>query len=166
MSGARAPAFELPNVGPGPDPIALSDLTVEGEFVVLFFQRGYRSTPCREQVTRIAKRIDGFLARNAAVAAVVPEPREQVERWRERIDPPFPLLADPEGTAGPEYGQSIRLDAIDDWSDFFGRMPLVAVVDARGLDPEIAWTYRSNWVSDRPKTAAILDAVDEVADER
>jgi len=165
MSGAAAPEFELPNVGPGPDPITLSDLTFEGEFVVLFFQRAYRSTPCREQVTRVGKRIDGFLARNATAAAVVPEPRERVERWRERIDPPFPLMADPEGTVGPEYGQSVRLGFLADWTDFFGRMPLVAVVDARRPEPEIAWTYRSNWVSDRPKTAEILDAVDEVADE-
>jgi len=162
MSGA-APEFELENVGPGPDPITLADLTADRDFAVIFFQRNYDSTRCREQVTRVSKLLEGFLGRNAAVAAVVPEPRDRVERWGERIDPAFPLLADPEGTVGPEYDQPIRLETIGDWSQFFGRMPTVVVVDARGPDPEIAWTYRSKWTADRPKTAAVLDAIDEVA---
>jgi len=166
MSGRVAPAFELPNVGPGPDPLSLADLTAEAELVVLFFQRDYNSTACREQVARVGKRTDGFAARDAAVAAVVPDSRDRVERWGERIDPPFPLLADPEGTVGPEYGQSVRLPVVGDWSEFLGRMPVVAVVDARGPDPETGWTYRSRWAGDRPRTAAVLDAVDEVAESR
>lgn len=167
MSDARgAPDFELPNVGPGPDPCSLADLTADHDFVVCYFHRDYHCTKCREQVTNVAKRYEGFAARDAAVVSVLPEPRDAAETWQERYDLPYPLLADPEATTGSAYGQPVRFGFLGDWSDFLGRMPTVVVVDARPRLPEIAWTYsgRSTW--DRPKTADVLAAIDEVAVER
>lgn len=156
-----APSFELPNVGPGPDPCSLSALASGSEFVVCYFHRGHDCTECRKQAKRVRDRYDGFRARDAVAVSILPDSRDRARSWQERFELPFPLLADPDSEVGDAYGQPARLTFIDDWSDFFGRMPTVVVVDARGPDPRIAWTHAATATWDRPTTNDVLEAVDD-----
>jgi len=156
-----APAFDLDNVGPGPDRLSLSDLDEAVEAAVLLFQRDHHCTNCRKQVREVADRYDEFRRRTVEVISIVPEPPGRVREWRDAYDLPFPLLADPDASAGEAYGQPVRFGILGDLSDFVGRMPVVVIVDLRG-DPEIAWSHAGSSTFDRPSIEEILDRIDEV----
>ena len=155
-----APEFSVPNVGPGPDPLSLSDL--ETDFAVLFFQRDYYCTNCRTQVQALADRHEAFRDRGAEVVSVLPEPREQAADWQDRYDLPYPLLADPDAEVGDAYDQPVRFGPLGKLSDFFGRMPEVAVVDFRGDVPELAWVHRGSSTFDRPDSVEVLGVLEDL----
>lgn len=156
-----APAFELDNVGPGPDPLSLADLAGEFDAVLVLLQRDHYCTTCRKQVSEVADRYGAFRDRNAEVVSIVPEPRERVREWQDSYDLPFPLLADPDATAGEAYGQPVRYGFLGDLFDFVGRMPEAAIVDLRE-DPEIAWSYAGSSTFDRPSIDDLLERLDDV----
>jgi peroxiredoxin Q/BCP len=156
-----APAFELDNVGPGPDPLSLSALAEEADAVVVLLQRDHYCTNCRQQVQSVAKRYDEFRERNAEVVSVVPEPRERVAEWQSSYDLPFPLLADPDATAGETYDQPVRFGFLGDLFDFVGRMPEAVIVDLRG-EPTVSWSHAGKSTFDRPSIDDLLDRLDEV----
>jgi peroxiredoxin Q/BCP len=160
MTDAPAPAFELPNAGAGPDPCSLSALVADYEFVVPYFQRDHDCTECRKQVRQTRDRYDGFRARDALPVFVLPGPREHAQAWQDEFELPFPVLADDDGSVASDYGQPVRLNFVSDWTDFFGRLPTVVVVDTRGTDPVVAWRRKGKAVYDRPRTSDVLDAVD------
>ena len=160
-----APAFELANVGPGPDPLSLSDLAGKVDAVVVLLQRDHYCTNCRKQVRSVADRYDEFRERNAEVVSIVPEPRERVAEWQNAYDLPFPLLADPDATAGEVYDQPVRFGFLGDLFDFVGRMPEAAIVDLRG-ESTVAWSHAGTSTFDRPSIDDLLARLDEVlADE-
>ena len=155
--------FELPNVGPGPDPLALAAVAAEHDFLVVLLQRDHHCTRCRDQVRTVADRYDEFAARDAAVASVLPEPVERAREWAERYDPPYPLLADPDAEVGERYGQPVRFGPLGSLSDFFGRQPEAVVVDLRD-GPEAArvvYAHRGTTTFDRPSVDDLLAAVDD-----
>jgi peroxiredoxin Q/BCP len=156
-----APAFELDNVGPGPDPLSLSALAEEVDAVVVLLQRDHYCTNCRQQVQSVAERYDEFRDRDAEVVSIVPEPRERVAEWQSSYDLPFPLLADPDATAGETYDQPVRYGFLGDLFDFVGRMPEAVIVDLRG-EPTVAWSYAGKSTFDRPSIDDLLDRLDEV----
>jgi peroxiredoxin Q/BCP len=153
--------FSLPNVSVGPNPFSLSALSEDVSFVVLFFQRDYYCTNCRKQVQQLADRIDEFRERNAEVVSIVPEPVERVEQWQETYDLPYPLLADPNTEAGDAYDQPVRFGLLGRFSDFFGRMPEVVIIDRRSTEPKIVYVHRGSSTFDRPEIDEILDEIDE-----
>lgn len=157
--------FSLPNVAAGPDPFSFSDLADDVAFAVLFFQRDHYCTNCRKQVQQLSDRIDAFHDRDAEVISIVPEPTERVEAWQERYDLPYPLLADPETEAGDAYDQPVRFGILGRFSDFFGRMPEVVIVDRRGTDPEVAYVHRGSSTFDRPDVDELLTELDELRSE-
>lgn len=157
---AAAPEFELPNVGPGPDPCSLADLARDHDFVVLFFQRDYHCTNCRKQVSQVKDRYSSYRARGATPVSILPEPRERAQEWQDRYELPYPLLADPGTDVADAYGQTVRFGMLGEYSDFLGRMPKVVVLDTRG-DPRILWTHSGRSTFDRPSTRDILDAIDD-----
>lgn len=154
--------FSLPNVAAGPDPFSLSELPEDVAFAVLFFQRDHYCTNCRKQVRELADRIDEFHERDAEVVSIVPEPIDRVEAWQERYDLPYPLLADPNAEAGAAYDQPVRFGILGRFSDFFGRMPEVVVVDRRGPEPEIAYVHRGSSTFDRPEIDELLAEIDDL----
>ncbi|MCQ4334172.1 peroxiredoxin family protein [Natronomonas sp. F2-12] len=156
----QVPDFSLPNVATGPNPFSLSELSEDVVFVILFFQRDHYCTNCRKQVQELADRIDEFHEHDAEVVSIVPEPVERVEAWQERYDLPYPLLADPNAEAGEAYDQPVRFGILGRFSDFFGRMPEVVVVDRRGPEPEIAYVHRGSSTFDRPEIDALLAELD------
>lgn len=153
--------FSLPNVAVGPDPFSISALPEDVSFVVLFLQRDYYCTNCRKQVQQLADRIDEFRERDAEVVSIVPEPVERVEQWQESYDLPFPLLADPDTEAGDAYDQPVRFGLLGRFSDFFGRMPAVVIIDRRGTEPTVVYVHRGSSTFDRPEIDEILDEIDE-----
>ncbi|WP_436923329.1 redoxin domain-containing protein [Halosimplex amylolyticum] len=163
MSGSQpAPEFELPNVGPGPDPCSLTALADEESFVVLLFQDDHDCAECRSQAKRAGERYSALRARDTVAVSVLPEPRDRAEAWQDRFELPHPLLVDPGASAGDDYGQPERLTFLGEWIPIFGRLPAVAIVDARGPDPEVAWTYRGRSTWDHPSMATVLDALDDL----
>ena len=158
--GSHIPEFSLPNVGAGPNPFSLSELDDDVEFVVLFFQRDHYCTNCRSQVQDLADRIEAFRERAAEVVSIVPEPVERVESWQAQYDLPYPLLADPDAAVGDAYDQPVRFGILGDFSDFFGRMPAVAVVDRRGAAPTLGTVYRGRSTFDRPEIDELLSELD------
>jgi peroxiredoxin Q/BCP len=154
--------FSLPNVGAGPDPFSLDSLPADVAFVVLFLQRDHYCTNCRDQVQTLAEHIEAFHERDAEVVSVVPEPAEKVAEWQDRYDLPYPLLADPDVTVGDAYDQPVRFGLLGRLSDFFGRMPEVAIVDRRGETPELVYTYRGSSTFDRPSVDDLLAELDDL----
>ena len=160
MSAQAPPAFELPNVGPGPDPCSLSELAAEHDFLVVFFQRDHHCTNCRKQVQGIKDRIESYRDRDAMPVSILPEPRERAQQWQDSYDLPYPLLADPETDVSDEYGQSVRFGVLGEYSDFLGRMPRVVVIDTREQS-EVVWTHSGRSTFDRPEQDEILGAIDD-----
>ncbi len=159
------PDFELENVGVGPDPFSIAALPDDVDFAVLFLQRDHYCTNCRKQVRTVADRIDAFRERNAEVVSIVPEPAERVAEWQAEYDLPYPLLADPDATAGDAYDQPVRFGVLGRFSDFLGRMPEVVVVDRRESEPTIAYVHRGSSTFDRPDVEEILAEIDDLAAE-
>ena len=154
--------FSLPNVVTGPDPFSLSALSDDVDLVVLYFQRDYYCTNCRDQVQTLADRVEAFHERDAEVVSVLPEPPDRAAEWQERYDLPYPLLADPDAEVSDAYDQPVRFGLLGKLSDFFGRMPEVVVVDRRGDEPEIEWSYEGSSTFDRPDVDEVLAALDEL----
>ena len=152
--------FSLTNVAAGPDPFSLSALDDDIEFAVLFFQRDHYCTNCRKQVQQLADHVDAFRERNAEVVSIVPEPIERVESWQSSYELPYPLLADPEAEVGEAYDQPVRFGLLGRFSDFFGRMPEVVIVDRRGSEPEIAYVHQGRSTFDRPDIDELLAELD------
>jgi len=157
--------FTLPNVGPGPDPLALSDLVAEHNFVVVYLQRDHLCTNCRKQVQQVANRYGEFREHSAEVVSVVPEPREKVQAWQDSYDLPYPLLADPDAAAGETFDQPVRFGFLGELSDFLGRMPEAVVVDTRDGGPTVGWSYAGRSTFDRPSIDDVLDALDDLREE-
>ncbi len=158
----EAPEFSLPNVGPGPDPLSLAALSADHDFVLLLFQRDHYCTNCRQQVQTVADRYGEFTGRDTELVSIVPEPPEKVREWQDSYGLPYPLVADPETTAGDAYDQPVRFGFLGDWSDFLGRMPEAVLVDLRA-EPETVWQYRSKSTFDRPSVDDLLAAIDDAS---
>jgi peroxiredoxin Q/BCP len=155
-------SFELPNVGPGPDPLTLAAVAEEYEFLVVLLQRDHYCTNCRDQVKQVGDRYAAFRDRGAQVVSVVPEPRDSVREWQDRYDLPYPLLADPEADLGERYDQPVRFGLLGRFSDFFGRMPEAVVLDLRA-EPRVVYVHRGSSTFDRPTVEELLAAIDEAA---
>lgn len=156
------PEFTLPNLGAGPDPFSLATLDEDTAFAVLFFQRDYYCTNCREQVQELADRIEEFRDRRAEVISILPEPPDQVRDWQESYDLPYPLLADPEGAVGTAYDQPVRFGILGRFSDFLGRMPAVVIVDRREVEPQIVYVHKGRSTFDRPDIDTLLAELDDL----
>lgn len=154
-------AFELPNAGPGPDP--LSPSAVAADFLVVVFQRDYYCGTCRRQVKALRRRYESFRERDAEVASVLPEPHERAAEWRAKYDLPFPTLADPDAEVGDRYDQPVRYGLLGRLHDVVGRMPTVAILDCRGETLALRFAHRGSSPADRPSPETLLARVDRVA---
>ena len=156
--------FSLPNVAAGPDPFSPVDLPDDVSFVLLFFQRDHYCTNCRSQVQALADRIDAFHERGAEVVSIVPEPVDRLEEWQSRYELPYPLLADPDAAVGDAFDQPVRFGILGEYSDFFGRMPAVVVLDRRGEELDVVSAHRGRSTFDRPDIDELLAELDEIRD--
>lgn len=153
--------FELENVGAGPDPLSLSALADEHDFVLLLFQRDYHCTNCRKQVQVFADWYDEFREFGVEIVSIVPEPRERVAEWQAEYDLPFPLCADPDKRVSEAYDQPVRFGILGNLSDFLGRMPKAVLLDCRG-DPEVVYTHEGSSTWDRPELEELFETLDSL----
>ena len=167
----------LSNVGPGPDSLALADLTVPvapadptttdavepaHDALVLLLHRDHHAGQCRRQVRAVADRYDEFRERGCQIVSVVPEPRSRVQEWQDRYELPFPLCADPDTTVGDHFEQPIRFGTLGEQFDLAGRMPTAIVFDVpRVNELEVVATYRGRTTMDRPEIDALLATVEQ-----
>ncbi len=155
-------AFELPNVGAGPDPLSLTALGEDNDFVLLLFQRDHYCTNCRGQVQSVRDHYQEFRDRNTEVVSIVPEPVEKVREWQEKYDLPYPLCADPDTAVSGAYDQPVRFGPLGKISDFFGRMPKVVLLDFRGEKPDVAYTHEGSSTWARPEIEDLLATIDDL----
>ncbi|WP_435177617.1 peroxiredoxin family protein [Halorussus sp. AFM4] len=181
--------FELPNAGAGPDPLALSSFAASGpgsedadafvgrewatgrpdenRAVVLLFLRDYWSRSCRQQVRDVAERYREFRDRDAAAVAVLPEPEGKAEKWQKKYHLPFPLVADADKQVAEQYDQPVRFGPLGRRVDLLGRLPQVAVLDARHGELRLHAVHRGEKPDDRPPVDDVLATVDRMlGDER
>lgn len=158
--------FELPNVAAGPDPLSLTAVAAEHDFVLLLFQRDYHCTNCRQQVQVFASHYDEFRDRNTEIVSIVPEPAAKIKDWQDSYDLPFPLCADPDKSVSERYEQPVRFGILGNLSDFLGRMPKAVLLDCRTADPSIAYTHEGSSTWDRPELSEIFSAIDTRHKER
>lgn len=161
VDSARSTAdFTLPNGGPGPDPLTLSEL--EADLAIVLFHRDYFCGNCRKQAVRMARHREEFRERDVAVVSVLPESIHRARAWANRRDVPFPTLADPDNAVAERYGQPTRLGFIGRRIDLLGRMPLAALVDLRE-EPEILWRHGGEGPGDRPTIDELLTEIEKFA---
>lgn len=162
MTGSTRTAaeFTLPNGGPGPDPLTLSELPADLA-VVLFFRDRF-SGNCRRQAVRMARHREAFRERDVAVVSVLPESKARAAAWADARNAPLPTLADPDGEVAARYGQPTRFGFLGRRIDLIGRMPLAALVDLRA-DPEILWRHGGETPGDWPTIDELLTEVEKFA---
>jgi len=160
-SGVVAPDFELPNVGIGPDPLSLERVVQRVDFAVLLLLRDYHCPKCKHQVQTLAEEARQFAELNAVVLPVLPEPVERAAEWREQFDLPFPLLADPDKHIADKYDQPTRYGKLGALHDLIGRMPESVILDTRGDEAEIVYTYEGESPGDRPAVETLVDEIDQ-----
>ncbi|WP_018257270.1 peroxiredoxin family protein [Halomicrobium katesii] len=155
-----APEFELPNVGVGPDPLSLDRLVDRVDFAVLLFLRDYHCPKCKQQVQTLAEEARQFAELDAAVLPILPEPVERAGEWQSQFDLPFPLLADPEKDVADEYDQPTRYGKLGEIHDLIGRLPESVILDTRGDEAEIVYTYQGDDLGDRPDIETLVAEID------
>ena len=151
--------FELPNAGTGPDPFVLSAFAAGHDAVVVFFQRDYRCDTSKEQVQALADRYGEFRDRDAVVVSVLPESAKRANKWQQEFHLPFPLVADEDKSVAEQYGQPTRWGKLGGLHDLLGRLPEVAILDAR--DGLRLWSvHRGEKPDDRPSVDEVLRRLD------
>ncbi len=140
---------------------SLADAFGDADAVVLFLQRDYYCTKCRDQTKEVAKRYDDFAERDAEVVVVLPEPRSKAESWAKKMDLPFPLLADEDAKMGEKYGQEVRFGVLGRLHDLLGRMPVALVLARDEQDIEVAYEHNGDSYGDRPSVDELLGHIED-----
>src|SRR5215218_938543 len=101
--GDEAPDFTLPGVqGHDKRDYTLSEF--RGHKVVLAFYPGDFTPGCTRQMCSYRDHFDDFTGVEAVVLGISPQDVDTHERWIEKKELPFPLLADTEGKVVDLYG--------------------------------------------------------------
>ena len=99
-AGDLAPDFELPS--DRGDTVRLSDL--RGRRVILYFYPKDDTSGCTKEACGFRDALPSLEERNAAVLGVSPDPVRSHERFRDKYDLNFPLLADEDHAVAESYG--------------------------------------------------------------
>ena len=97
--GDAAPDFTLPDADG--NPISLSDF--KGQKVVLYFYPKDDTPGCTKEACGFRDAQDDYMEANAVVIGVSPDSEKSHQRFRDKYDLPFLLLADPERQAIEGY---------------------------------------------------------------
>lgn len=101
--GDQAPDFTLPGVeGTTRRDYTLSEY--RGRKVVLAFYPGDFTPGCTKQMCQYRDNFEEFQGVEAVLLGISPQDVDSHERWIEKRQLPFPLLADTEKTVIDEYG--------------------------------------------------------------
>jgi peroxiredoxin Q/BCP len=98
--GDLAPEFELQS--DRGDRVRLSEL--RGQRVILFFYPKDDTSGCTKEACGFRDALPAIVERNAIVLGVSPDPVRSHERFRDKYDLNFPLLADGDHKVADAYG--------------------------------------------------------------
>ena len=98
--GAMAPDFELK--ADSGQTVRLGDY--RGRRVILYFYPKDDTSGCTKQACGFRDHLPEFEARDAAVLGVSPDGIDSHERFRDKYELNFPLLADPDHSVAAAYG--------------------------------------------------------------
>lgn len=98
--GEKAPAFSLPS--DGGETINLDQF--RGRPVVLYFYPKDDTPGCTTQACEFRDRWKDVTDRGAIVLGVSPDPVDSHDKFKEKFDLPFPLLADTKHETAEDYG--------------------------------------------------------------
>ncbi len=90
--GTKAPDFTLPDQSG--NPVSLSDF--RGKKVILFFYSKDNTAGCTKQACAFGEQYPAFQAKGAVVLGVSKDPVPSHQRFAEKYQLPYPILADPE----------------------------------------------------------------------
>jgi len=143
--GDKAPLFELPSAMDMT--WKLSDKIGKQNIVVLFFPLAY-SPVCHKEMCSFRDGFREFKNINAAVVAISVDSPFVLNKWKEELQLPFPLLSDFNKAVAPVYGA---------FHEKLGPLSGVAkraafVIDKKGI-------IRYAWVSDDPGNLPDVDAI-------
>lgn len=148
--GDKAPLFELP--------IAmdktwkLSDVLGTQNIVVLFFPLAFSPT-CHDELCSWRDGFREFKALDAAVVAISIDSPFVLNKWKEELQLPYPLLSDFNKTVAPAYGALYEklgpLNGVAKRSAF--------VIDRKGI-------VRYAWVSENPGVVPDIAEIKKVLD--
>ena len=96
----KAPDFTL--LDQDRNPVSLSDFS--GKRVVMFFYPKAMTPGCTAEACDFRDSYQDFLAAGMAVVGVSPDPPEDLARFRERDNLPFPLLSDADHQVAEAFG--------------------------------------------------------------
>lgn len=99
-TGEKAPPFSLPS--DGGETISLQQY--RGRPVVLYFYPKDDTPGCTIEACEFRDRWEDVMESGAIVLGVSPDPVDSHEKFKEKFDLPFPLLADTEHRAAEDYG--------------------------------------------------------------
>jgi peroxiredoxin Q/BCP len=100
QAGDPAPDFELPS--DGGETVRLRDL--RGKKVVLYFYPRDDTSGCTREACGFRDALPDIEERNAVVLGVSPDSIRSHERFRDKYDLNFPLLADEDHSVAEAYG--------------------------------------------------------------
>lgn len=98
--GAPAPDFNLPRDGDG----ALKLADFAGKKLVLYFYPKDDTSGCTQEAIDFNALLDAFAALGARVVGVSPDPVKKHDKFRDKYELAFPLLADEQKTTLEAYG--------------------------------------------------------------
>ncbi len=98
--GDKAPDFSLPTDGDGT--LSLKDL--RGKKVVLYFYPKDMTPGCTREACEFGEAFPGLKRKKVAVVGVSKDSVARHDKFKEKYDLPFPLLADEKGEAIKAYG--------------------------------------------------------------
>lgn len=98
--GKTAPSFTLSNQAG--DEISLSDY--KGKYVVLYFYPKDMTPGCTTQACDFRDNHESFADLDAVILGVSPDPIESHEKFIDKYDLPFHLLADEDHKVAEDYG--------------------------------------------------------------
>lgn len=98
-TGQSAPDFELPDETG--EPVSLS--TFEGQTVVLYFYPKARTPGCTTEAQGFRDNWTAFEEAGIQVLGISADPPEELEKFKQEEDLPFPLLSDVDGDVASAY---------------------------------------------------------------
>jgi peroxiredoxin Q/BCP len=63
---------------------------------------------------------------------------------------------------GSAYDQPVRFGILGRFSDFFGRIPKVVILDRHTSPPEVAYVHKGSSTFDRPSIDDLLGELDDL----
>lgn len=121
-----APEFELPTQDG--TPLRLSDL--KGKKVVLYFYPKDDTPGCTTQACGLRDAWDRFREKGAVVLGVSPDAPKSHEKFRQKFDLPFTLLADTDHALAQRYG--VWVEKQNYGRKYWGNERTTFVIDENG----------------------------------